>query len=1017
VTTNSATLGGTVVSDGGSAITQRGVVYAATALNSSPQIGGANVTTLVSSGSQPAFTATAIGLSPGTSYSFKAFATNSLGTSYTSPASSFTTSAAAPSVSGATATSITSSSATLGSEVTGDGGAAITARGFVYAVTGTNSDPQIGGTGVTTLPVGGTTGVFTANAANLTAASSYSFKAFATNNVGTTYTPAATFTTNPPAPVAPTVTAPTVGNVTTNSATLGGNVTGDGGATVTSRGIIYAATSTNSDPLIGGVGVSIVPAGSGTGTFSAVLTGLNPSTSYSFRAFATNSAGSGYTSPVSSFATNPVGQTAPVITSPTNSSITPNSAVLGGNVTSDGGAAITSRGIVVAPTSTNSNPVIGAAGVTTLSAPGTIGVFTVSAPGLAANTSYSFKAFATNSVGTAYTTPVSSFTTSPPVPVVPVVANPTSVNITENSATLGGNVTSDGGAVITSRGVVFCATSTNSNPVIGGPGVTALAAPGTVGAFSVSAASLTAGTSYSFKAFATNSVGTTYTAPVSSFTTSFVGPTPPSVSNPTFENLTANSATLGGTVTSDGGAPITARGIVYSIPSVNSDPLIGGIGVTRLPAAGTVGVFTVEALALPPDTPYVFKAYAINSAGTSYTPISLFSTLELGPPPNDNFANAQSLSGSSGEIKSTTVNATEEVGEPEHANRGGSDSVWFRWTAPSTGAATFETFDSAIEFDPVLAVYTGTSVDALASVSSNDDYFQKESRVSFDAIEGVTYSIAVDGYQGVTGKFGLRYYRGAVPARGTYFGLVEPGAGGFSHARSGFLRLTVAEKSTLQVPWSTPARPSAYAGASEGRLEGPARLISRGTGGHTYALWRIDGIIGTVQDEKGGGASTIRAYRNVYDSKNPAPQAGTYTLRTQPTPAFLAQTTIPQGFGHGKVTVREDGTAIAIGKLGDGTGFSVSSGVSKLGTLPLYAPIYKKLGCVQGTASFGLLKGASDAQGTLNWFKPELSSERFYPGGFTTALTCLFSTFSAAGPRRAHHPTGGFIRESLDHTV
>src|SRR4029453_12200711 len=103
-------------------------------------------------------------------------------------------------------------------------------------------------------------------------------------------------------------------------------------------------TSKNIAPLIGGAGVSMLPAGSGAGVFSVELTGLTPGTSYSFRAFATNSAGTGNTSPVSSFATNPIGQTAPVITAPTSGSITPNSAVLGGNVTSDGGAAITNRG-------------------------------------------------------------------------------------------------------------------------------------------------------------------------------------------------------------------------------------------------------------------------------------------------------------------------------------------------------------------------------------------------------------------------------------------------------------------------------------------------------------------------------------------------------------------------------------------------------------------------------------------------------------------------------------------------
>ncbi len=94
--------------------------------------------------------------------------------------------------------------------------------------------------------------------------------------------------------------------------------------------------------------------------------------------------------------------TAPVVTSPTSTAITGVSATLGGNVTSDGGAAVSARGIVYAPTSVNSAPTLSAAGVATLPVLGATGVFTGSVSGLTPGTSYSFAAYATNVNGTSY---------------------------------------------------------------------------------------------------------------------------------------------------------------------------------------------------------------------------------------------------------------------------------------------------------------------------------------------------------------------------------------------------------------------------------------------------------------------------------------------------------------------------------------------------------------------------------------------------------------------------------------
>jgi hypothetical protein len=125
------------------------------------------------------------------------------------------------------------------------------------------------------------------------------------------------------------------------------------------------------------------------------------------------------------------------------------------------------------------------------------------------------------------------------------------------------------------------------------------------------------------------------------------------------------------------------------------------------------------------------------------------------PPPadNDNFANARVIVGCGGTISGSNLNATKETGEPNHAPdaNGGTHSVWYRWHAPSTGSVTFTTAGS--RYDTVLAIYTGSSVDALSLIGNNDDIpdvpgqpHQVTSSVTFDAVAGSVYQIAVDGY-------------------------------------------------------------------------------------------------------------------------------------------------------------------------------------------------------------------------------------------------------------------------------
>ena len=100
----------------------------------------------------------------------------------------------------------------------------------------------------------------------------------------------------------------------------------------------------------------------------------------------------------------------PTVTTATSSGITAIAAVLGGNVTSDGGGVITERGVIYAPTATNADPVIGGTGVVKVVGTGTTGVFTVNVTGLLPETAYSFEAYAINARGTTYTA-TGTFTT------------------------------------------------------------------------------------------------------------------------------------------------------------------------------------------------------------------------------------------------------------------------------------------------------------------------------------------------------------------------------------------------------------------------------------------------------------------------------------------------------------------------------------------------------------------------------------------------------------------------------
>jgi hypothetical protein len=189
----------------------------------------------------------------------------------------------------------------------------------------------------------------------------------------------------------PVVTLTAASNITATSASAGGTVTADGGAAVTVRGVCWS--STNTTPTTSDSKTSDA---TGTGTFTSAITGLMPGTTYNLRAYATNSVGTSY-SPVSTFKTL---SSAPTVTTLLEISLasfdTPLSYSSGGDITTDGGSRITDRGVCWG---TTTGPTIANSKTSDGRGPGT---FISAITGLAFNTQYYLRAYATNSVGTAY---------------------------------------------------------------------------------------------------------------------------------------------------------------------------------------------------------------------------------------------------------------------------------------------------------------------------------------------------------------------------------------------------------------------------------------------------------------------------------------------------------------------------------------------------------------------------------------------------------------------------------------
>ena len=516
-------------------------------------------------------------LNPGTYYCIKAYARNAAGVGYSDYEKKCRTLFSLAEISTNEVLEIRPTTAVCGGNVTSDGGLQVFERGVCWSISQnpTTSDAKTtDGTGI---------GNFTSNITGLTEETTYYVRAYATNEMGTAYGEEKSFLTTSK----PTVTTYPVTEISDTSAVCGGNVTSTGSSAIVARGVCWA---THINPTIeDDKTFDSVDTGS---SFTSNITGLTEGTTYYVRAYATNADGTSYGGG-RFFRTLSL----PVVSTNAVTNISYGAATCGGNVSSDGGVSVTARGVCW---STSQNPTINDS--KTIDGSGT-GSFTSNITGLAGGTTYYVRAYATNVIGTAYGETKQFVAIN-----LPTVQTNSATNVTTSGATISGNVISDGGANVTSRGFVYGTTINNmSQNIQNGSGL---------GTFTSIPTGLAPGTTYYYKAYATNSAGTSY-GEVMQFTT--VSAAVPTVSTVSATNVTTYRATLNGSVISDGGSTVTARGFIYGTNWNNLSQNVQS-------SSGT-GNYSKDITGLSQGTTYYYMAYATNASGTAYGELMQFTTL------------------------------------------------------------------------------------------------------------------------------------------------------------------------------------------------------------------------------------------------------------------------------------------------------------------------------------------------------------------------------------------------------
>jgi len=588
VTSTTAMFHGEILTAGTPAYTERGFVFSRSPMPTS-QTTIARLTAPLTENRN--FSAMATGLTLGQTYFARAFATNSLGTTYSANDIQFSPISTTPTLTTQDVTNINiaNGTATFNGTIVSAGDPAYTERGFVF---GTTPNPTSANIRVVA-PGSGALGTFSLAVSDIREGEIYYVRAFATNVNGTEYS------TNQVSlnfvATMPTVTtqAITTFSIAAGTATFVGNITSAGDLPILERGFVYATT-----PNPTSANIRLTAQGTGTGAFSLPVTDIQEGETYYVRAFVRNANGTEYGDQVilNFVAAMPTVTTQAI----TERSVANGTARFNGTLVSLGDLPIIERGFVFG---TAPNPTVGADERILIPGSNT-GVFVANATDLQEGRVYHVRAFATNANGTEYgeNVTVDFNAIMPTLGTTSVTAR----NFAERTATFSGSVTTVGDLQIIERGFVY--STTISLPTLGNSARLPAAGTGE-GTFFANATSLTQGATYHIRPFVTNSAGTEYGNAIT-FDFNAIPPTL-STGAPTI-NLAEQSVVFHGSILTVGDPPYTQRGFVYGRTNT---PIVGIDSTVTVSGSGITGPFNIFVDNIPFGGTYFVRSFAIDYHG------------------------------------------------------------------------------------------------------------------------------------------------------------------------------------------------------------------------------------------------------------------------------------------------------------------------------------------------------------------------------------------------------------------
>ena len=593
---NYAVVTAEVTDAGTSAVTSRGFCWSST--NSTPMLGACDGQTEMPLTESNVFAGEINKLKEGTVYHIRAYATNGKGTGYGNAVTITTTSVTLPEVTITTPT-FTTKTADLSAAIASNGGGTITEQGFCWSASVHN--PQTGTEGCEHKAIEGDD--FKYMLEELTPGTTYYVTAYAVNEKGTGYSNVKEFKTMEL--TVPRLDALVISTPKTDGASVNCTLLSNGNGTVTERGFCWSTSVQN--PRLDMQGCEKIQM---TGTeFLHEFTGLNPGTPYYVTAYATNEAGTGY-SQAGSFTTVTISE--PTLDIPYISAINTTSAYVRSSIINDNNSPVTGKGFCYSttnPNPTTSDKVISVEG----------NDFTQQLLGLNHGTLYYIRAFATNSVGTGYSSS-ESFTTTQIT--APGLYSTNVSGVTINSAVLTATIYSAGNGTISRKG--FCWSTETSQPDMDKN--THQDIEGNVTALNHTLTGLTPGKTYYVRAYAVNEAGVTYNSHAQ-FTTD-------AVNKPTFGNISVTdvaitTAKVTARISSNGNQEITRKDFYWS--STNHEP---GENDQVKAIEGTGDQMVLNMSDLKSRTTYYVRAFATNSQGTTLSNITSFTTA-IDPVPGD----------------------------------------------------------------------------------------------------------------------------------------------------------------------------------------------------------------------------------------------------------------------------------------------------------------------------------------------------------------------------------------------